>query len=85
MLERMARKGFGTAAGGVPSSVLRNATIEYEESTLGGVPAIRCTLVCTISWGTIRWKRYLPDKGIDEIVVYGKSCENGRSGLQVVF
>lgn len=83
----MVPKDFGTAAGGVPSSVLRNAIIEYEESTLGGVPAIRCALVCTISWGDEgpRRKRYVPHKGINEIVVYGKSCEHGRGGLQVVF
>lgn len=49
MLGRTERKGFGTEAIGVPSSVLRNATIEYEESTLGGVPAKRCALVCTVS------------------------------------
>jgi len=43
-LERTERKGVGTVVGGVPSSVVSNARIECEESTLGGVPATRYVL-----------------------------------------
>lgn len=44
MLGRTERKGVGTVIGGVSSSVVSNARIECEESTLGGVPAMRYVL-----------------------------------------
>jgi hypothetical protein len=44
MLGRIERKGVGTVDGGVPSSVVSSARIECEDSTLGGVPAMRYVL-----------------------------------------
>jgi hypothetical protein len=44
MLGRMDWKGAGTVDGGVPPSVVSSARIECEDSTLGGVPAMRYVL-----------------------------------------
>ena len=56
MLGRTERKGVGTVIGGVSSSVVSNARIECEESTLGGVPATRYVL-CRLLAGDLlaRW------------------------------
>ena len=44
MLGRIERKGVGTVVGGVSSLAVRNARMQCEESTLGGVPATRYVL-----------------------------------------